>query len=157
MAENCCAQVSARGGWHHYQCSRKGVIERDGKWYCRQHDPPVAKARQAAARKRDKDKFEADIAARDAVRNYPKVLAELAALRLQLRQAQEVNDNLQKLLVRIAVEINTFQDVVGWQKGESRNRLIGDISRKIERMIAVTFGAPPPGDQSCPKPADQKR
>lgn len=24
---------------HSWQCSRKGTVEREGKWYCKQHDP----------------------------------------------------------------------------------------------------------------------
>lgn len=31
-------------------CTRRGVIQRDGKWYCRQHDPVAVKA---SANKRD--------------------------------------------------------------------------------------------------------
>ncbi len=30
-------------------CSRKGTVERDGKWYCRQHDPVAKKARDDAS------------------------------------------------------------------------------------------------------------
>ena len=52
MAEKhqCCATVFPRGVWvaSGYACSRKGVIERDGKWYCRQHDP-VSKAERDKA------------------------------------------------------------------------------------------------------------
>lgn len=33
-----------------WQCVRAGVVERAGKWYCRQHDP---EARQARAEKRE--------------------------------------------------------------------------------------------------------
>lgn len=36
-------------GWGHSKCSRKGVIEREGKLYCRQHDP-VAKAKKEEER-----------------------------------------------------------------------------------------------------------
>ena len=28
-----------RGRGASYQCSRSGVFQRKGKWYCRQHDP----------------------------------------------------------------------------------------------------------------------
>ena len=39
----CCKEVSTRRGWHWYQCSRKGVVEREGKKYCKQHDPDRVK------------------------------------------------------------------------------------------------------------------
>lgn len=33
---------------HSWGCTRAGVIDRDGKWFCRQHDPEAVKARQTA-------------------------------------------------------------------------------------------------------------
>lgn len=38
----CCAEVN-RDGWHIGQCARSGVVFRDGKWYCKQHDPVAVK------------------------------------------------------------------------------------------------------------------
>ena len=32
-----------------YQCSRVGIVERDGKWWCKQHDPDAVAARRKAA------------------------------------------------------------------------------------------------------------
>lgn len=49
-------------GWHRLACSRSGVIERAGKWYCRQHDPEAKKARDDKRRA----KFVAEEAARTA-------------------------------------------------------------------------------------------
>lgn len=34
---------------HHHQCFRAGVVQRDGTWYCAQHDPEKVKARRAAS------------------------------------------------------------------------------------------------------------
>lgn len=31
-----------------FQCSRNGKVERDGRWYCAQHDPEAKAARQRA-------------------------------------------------------------------------------------------------------------
>lgn len=31
---------------HSWPCGRRGVINRAGKWYCRQHDPEATKARR---------------------------------------------------------------------------------------------------------------
>ena len=40
-----CAAMIYSGSWPTH-CSRYGVIERDGKMYCRQHDPVAVKARR---------------------------------------------------------------------------------------------------------------
>ena len=42
---------------------------------------------------------------------------------------------MQALLRRIPDEIRVFQDIQGWLPGESRNKLVCDIARKIERII----------------------
>jgi len=34
------------GAFHQYQCHRTATIQRDGKWYCKQHDPETVKARE---------------------------------------------------------------------------------------------------------------
>ena len=40
-----CSDVGFRAGdnWHQHQCSRKAVVERDGKAYCKIHDPEYKK------------------------------------------------------------------------------------------------------------------
>ena len=42
--ERCSAQVSL-DSWHYGQCSRKATVMRDGKYYCRIHDPEYIKAK----------------------------------------------------------------------------------------------------------------
>lgn len=44
----CTASVRRGSGWHTYRepCKRRGVVTRDGKPYCKQHDPVERKARQ---------------------------------------------------------------------------------------------------------------
>ena len=34
--------------FHDHLCPRKGKVERNGKWYCGQHDPEAVAAKQAA-------------------------------------------------------------------------------------------------------------
>lgn len=41
---------SARWDFNGHLCSRNGVVERDGEWYCRQHDPEAEKAREEKRR-----------------------------------------------------------------------------------------------------------
>lgn len=45
-----CSQVVMKE-YHAWQCERSGVVERNGKHYCRQHDPE----RLAADRRREKE------------------------------------------------------------------------------------------------------
>lgn len=49
----CGKQVQSDGmGFHYHQCQRKGVVEHEGKWYCKQHDPKeVARRREAQTKK----------------------------------------------------------------------------------------------------------
>lgn len=54
MSEQCCNRVS--DGWHSRQCTRSAKVERDGKWYCGQHDPVAIEAKDKARReKRDRE------------------------------------------------------------------------------------------------------
>lgn len=41
----CSAHTQAGFGFGQYTCSRNGKVERDGKWYCKQHDPVGIKER----------------------------------------------------------------------------------------------------------------
>ena len=46
-AQRCCKRVYDSTGWHEYPCLRKGTVERDGLWFCWQHDPERVKAERA--------------------------------------------------------------------------------------------------------------
>lgn len=51
MSETMCSETVWKrdGNWgRNVPCARKGVVERDGKHYCRQHDPEAIKARREA-------------------------------------------------------------------------------------------------------------
>ena len=53
----CCKEVRPAGShwaWGLSQCTRKGTVEVDGKWYCWQHDP----ARVERLRKEEEEKFD---------------------------------------------------------------------------------------------------
>lgn len=48
MNESCSERVyEGRGGSH--MCMRKGVVDREGKLWCKQHDPVVVKERRDAS------------------------------------------------------------------------------------------------------------
>ena len=75
MTEQCSKMVQPAETWIPYRCSRKGKVQVDGKWYCKQHDPVEVKRREQAReekwRKEDqKHKHQEDIQdARDEVAN----------------------------------------------------------------------------------------
>lgn len=48
----CCAMVRGEGQWggfHKHQCKKKPSIERDGKAYCKVHDPVARAEREAVS------------------------------------------------------------------------------------------------------------
>lgn len=79
-----CADVRTVG-FHSRRCLRTGVVERNGKDWCRQHDPEAVAARRAAreakwdaewkARDAARDREDRISAARDAVIEAARVLA----------------------------------------------------------------------------------
>ena len=53
MGEQCSEHVHEQGmGVSFYPCERNATIDRDGKWYCWQHDPKAVRARQEASTRR---------------------------------------------------------------------------------------------------------
>lgn len=50
--ERCSALVWDRNTWRYVSCSRKGTIQRNGEWYCWQHDPEVKKKRDEKRERR---------------------------------------------------------------------------------------------------------
>ena len=54
--QRCSEQVSS-DAWHFHQCSRKVVVERDGKFYCKIHDPEYVKNKRDRKQKEYDDKW----------------------------------------------------------------------------------------------------
>jgi hypothetical protein len=46
MDERCSAKIPF-DTWHDAQCSKPAVVERNGKWYCKIHDPEYIKTKEA--------------------------------------------------------------------------------------------------------------
>lgn len=67
-------------GWRVHQCARNGVVEHDGKFYCRQHDP-------VAVRQRDDARRAAWAAERNVEEAQRKEAARIAALRVDAAAA----------------------------------------------------------------------
>ena len=57
----CVKLISDRDGWNsRHQCPRKATVQRDGKGYCRQHDPEAVKARSDESMAKWNAKWERD-------------------------------------------------------------------------------------------------
>lgn len=57
--KKCCATVYPKeryGSFHGYSCTRKASVERDGKFYCKTHDPEERKKREEKSLEQYKEK-----------------------------------------------------------------------------------------------------
>ena len=88
----CSERVWHRHAWGDGPCSRNGVVERNGRWYCKQHDPEVKKARDAERKARWDAEQELERAKRQrrkdaeaALDNAPKLAARIEQLEAALR------------------------------------------------------------------------
>lgn len=54
----CCKQLYRGLGWCRklQPCGAKASVERDGKWYCKRHDPVAVKAKQEESDQKYKEK-----------------------------------------------------------------------------------------------------
>ncbi|MEO7104397.1 MAG: hypothetical protein ABI119_13770, partial [Gemmatimonadaceae bacterium] len=46
--QQCVTDVWGANAWRGHQCTRRAVVERDGKRYCKQHDPASVVVKEAA-------------------------------------------------------------------------------------------------------------
>ena len=60
MAKNtkprCSETITKPGMWRSFPCSRYGKVQRDGRWYCAQHDPEQVAKRAKEIRTRHNEK-----------------------------------------------------------------------------------------------------
>jgi hypothetical protein len=61
-----CQGEVATDMWHPHKCGQRASIERDGKWYCKRHDPIAMKAKYDEKNKAWTEKFQKDM--REALR-----------------------------------------------------------------------------------------
>ena len=73
MSERC-SKIVPGAGWYRHDCSRKATVERDGKWWCWQHDPEYV----AEKRRKEEEKWEVDSKKRSA--NWARERRAYAAL-----------------------------------------------------------------------------
>lgn len=72
MSERCSARVHDDFGVSFHGCSRTGKVQRDGKWWCKTHDPKVKADRDKAWR----EAFDAKIAEDDRIKSEGDALAK---------------------------------------------------------------------------------
>ena len=62
----CCERVSDGARWPSFsQCSRNGKFERNGKWYCKTHDPVSKKEKRDEQDRRWKERYSHEKALRE--------------------------------------------------------------------------------------------
>src|SRR3990167_595936 len=131
LNEQCCQRVNDRGVWHRaHQCPYKGVIERDGKRYCRIHDPVKVLERRTAR----EEKWEADYRARadQYARSSDVVRAATAreqALNARLKQAEK----LAAAVREIGREPEEGEELSDWD--------MADVYRECARKASVARAA----------------
>lgn len=61
MSERRCVKNVPYGGRSvsFHQCTRLGIVVREGKWYCKQHDPVEVQAKDAIRQKKWEDEWAA--------------------------------------------------------------------------------------------------
>lgn len=76
------------------RCTRTGVVERGGKWWCKTHDPKAVEARRKECDRRRKEKIDRIFAASDAQRKFfQREEACIAQMRRQLTELHNALDN----------------------------------------------------------------
>lgn len=118
----CCKRIFGKySPFHGSPCSRKGVVERDGKWYCRQHDPEAVKARRLAS----DAKYEAEWAAERKKRVREAAVAKAC-------EGIKTEALTPGLLVAIrdawkAVEARHDEEIPRWSSAEAMKKLMAPL------------------------------
>lgn len=89
MMEYACSATVMSDRFYLSQCTRAGKVEREGKWYCRQHDPVAVAERRAKAQA----KWEAEWAAKTAGWKETERLRRLSATALEALKAIAAGHN----------------------------------------------------------------
>ena len=75
--ERCCKRVWVQGARRGHQCERTGSVEREGKLYCKQHDPVAVKERHNRRNKQFAERWEQEARIRRVQNVAPEMLALL--------------------------------------------------------------------------------
>jgi len=97
MSQQCCYRIPVDVGYRSTSkpCTRAGKVERNGKWYCGQHDPQA----KAARRQAQNEKWEADLRARARLHQLQSAApALMEALELALRDIEAIEAKINRRL-----------------------------------------------------------
>lgn len=88
VGQKCSERVRSEGRWlSFHQCPRPGSVERDGKFFCKQHDPVAVRSKRAARDARWKSEWDTECAKRAetaaALRSFEPMRDALTLLRGQ--------------------------------------------------------------------------
>lgn len=95
----CCEMIHNDYGVSFHACTRTATVQRDGKWYCKQHDPESRKVKEAArqakwdAESRKQDEIERRLAAES------KACAGISTEALEAGVVKELVDAANKLVL----------------------------------------------------------
>lgn len=90
---DCCATVQVYEGIGYSStkgCDRRGVIEHEGRWYCKQHDPAVKAAKEAARQAEEQRKLAHWSALREAAQLTGTLVSEAASGTVSVDRLQEL-------------------------------------------------------------------
>lgn len=144
--DRCCASVyNPNGSWGNRsrQCTRRATVERDGKGYCKQHDPEAIKAKRDAVWADRQAQYAAARAERErtaACVNACAGIPDPATLRAQrdalLAAAKAARKHIEEL--REAWERGCLSEHDG--KGGTRSNRNADVDRQLRTAIAAAEG-----------------
>ena len=119
--EQCSKQIpNDSRGFHYHSCSKKAVVERDGKLYCRIHDPEYIRAKQEKANVK-----------------WQKESREISASRIALAACKEINTEHPEL---VAQNIKEMYEIIKYIK-ENCYYYIGGISAsRIDSLLSKIKG-----------------
>lgn len=95
----CSAKIDFDTWGHTTPCKRSATIERDGKWYCKIHDPEYRKQRATERTKVWEKKFNADVAGN---------IAETACLKINPDNPRAVAEQIVPMYKALKELIDTY-------------------------------------------------
>ncbi|MFA5037506.1 MAG: hypothetical protein WC479_10075 [Candidatus Izemoplasmatales bacterium] len=108
MEQRCTAKVYPKEQWgafHPSQCSKKGIVERGGKWYCKIHDPQYRQAKVQA--RLDKMNAQYEAGRKDALlKAASKDMYEALKLAIPVLVKHNIDDSCTEALSTIYAVIN---------------------------------------------------
>jgi len=122
--EQCSKQIpNDSWGFHYHSCSKKAVVERDGKLYCKIHDPEYIQAKREKANVK-----------------WQKESREISASRIALAACKEINPEHPELVAQNIKEMYEVLQALKntnsywWQEVDS------DTLKKIDFVLSKIKG-----------------